>query len=210
MARERYLIGVDPEELKSTPPPQPDKPAGFFENLWYHYKWHIIVIGFLVVLAALGVYQLLSRDDPDYTVVLLTEDPLLADTVEQLQNELAEAAVDLDEDGKVEVLIENLALGIPYSNQKVANENTLIAHFAAGDVLLYITEPDYYESKILARVGEYDFFTPLSNGESYVEWSPGIEGVPDTLYVGVRNATGTAESNDTHTACKALVEGLLP
>ena len=37
MARERYLIGVDPEELKAPPPP-PEKKTGFFENLWYHYK----------------------------------------------------------------------------------------------------------------------------------------------------------------------------
>lgn len=206
MARERYLVGVDPEELKPTPPPEPEHRTGFLENLWYHYKWHIIIIAFVLVLVAIGVYQLVSRDDPDYTMVVLTADPLTTDTVEQLQEQLAAVGTDMDEDGKVEVLIENLALGIPYSNQKIANENTLVAHFAAGDVLLYAAEPDYYESRIQAKAGDYEFFTTLQSGEPYVEWYPAIDGVDGPLYLGVRNASGTAEANDTHAACVDLVE----
>ena len=208
MARERYLIGVDPEELKAPPPP-PEKPAGWWENVWYHYKWHILIGGFVALLVVLGVVTLVTKDDPDYTVVLLTADPLTTDMVENLQNQLAAAGEDLDGDGKVEVLIENLAMELDYSNQKIANDNTLMAHFAAGDVLLYAMEPDYYESKILSQAGDYTFFTTLSSDEPYVRWHPDADGVAEELYIGVRNASGTAERNQTHEQCQQLLEQLL-
>ncbi len=206
MARERYLIGVDPEELKPSAPPPPEKPAGFLENLWYHYKWHIITIGFVLLLVGIGVYQLVSRDDPDYTMVIVTKTPLPRSSVEQLELEFNTVGRDLDGDGKVEVLIENLALGIDYSNQLIANENTLKAHFAAGDVLLYATEPEYYHNRFLAQAGDYDFFATLSNGQDYFEWTPDVKGGGETLYLGVRNATGMAEGNEEFDHCVELVE----
>lgn len=210
MARERYLIGVDPEELKPSPPPPPEKPAGWWENLWYHYKWHLIVGGFVALLVILGIVTLATKNDPDYTVVLLTEKPLTTDMVDALQDKLAAVGEDIDGDGEVEVLIENLALGIDYSNQKIANDNTLVAHFAAGDVLLYATEPAYYEKKFVHTAADgYDFFTLLSDGQPYVRWHPAADGVAQELYIGVRNATGTAEKNNTHDQCQQLVERLL-
>lgn len=209
VARERYLIGVDPEELKAAPPPPPEKPAGWWENLWYHYKWHIITGAFLVLLAVIGIQQLVTRDEPDYNVVLLTADPLTREAVEQLEEQLVSGGEDIDGDGKVEVLIENLALGIAYSNQKIANDNTLYAHFAAGDVLLFAMEPEYYESKILSLSDTYQFFTPLSDGSPYYRWKSKIGDSTKELYVGVRNATGTAGGNDTHDQCLKLVESLM-
>lgn len=208
MARERYLIGVKPEDLKPTPPPPPEDPTGWLENVWYHSKWTIIVAAFFVVLAAIGIYQLVSRDNPDYTIVLLTENPLTADKVETLQSQLAAYGEDVDEDGKVEVLIECLALGIDYSNQKIANDNTLMAHFAAGDVLIYAAEPEYYEKRILKMAGDYQFFTTLADGDEYVKWYPGLKELPGPVYIGVRNATGTAKENGTHDACMKLIESL--
>lgn len=208
MARERYLIGVDPDELKAAPPPPPEKPAGWWENLWYHYKWHLIVGGFVVLLVVLGVWQLVTKDDPDYNVVLLTSDPLTTEMVDNLEQILQKAGQDLDEDGKVEVLIENLALGISYSNNKVANDNTLYAHLAAGDVLLFAMEPGY-EDRILSLSDTYEFFTTLSDGEPYYHWRPDVSGVSEELYIGVRNATGTAGGNQTHDECQKLIETLM-
>lgn len=63
MARERYLIGVDPEELKAPPPP-PEKKTGFFENLWYHYKWHLLIGGFVLLLLILAVITMVTKDRP--------------------------------------------------------------------------------------------------------------------------------------------------
>ncbi|MGI6263934.1 MAG: hypothetical protein ACOYJY_00500 [Acutalibacteraceae bacterium] len=209
MARERYLVGVDPEELKPDPPKPPQKPAKWWENLWYHYKWNIIVGIFALVLVITGVAQLVKKDDPDFVVVMLTGAPTTAQTNAALQEQLEAVAADRDGDGKIEVLIEDLAMGIAYSDRKVANDNTLLAHLAAGDVLLWAMEPEYYESKIQNLAKDYDFFTTLSDGSDHVVWQPGVDGAPDTLWIGVRNATGTADGNDSHAAAVALVEGLL-
>ena len=209
MARERYLIGVDPEELKAPPPP-PEKKTGFFENLWYHYKWHLLIGGFVLLLLTLAVITMVTKDDPDYTVVLLTGDPLTSETVTALQDQLAAVGEDVDGDGKVEVLIENLALGIAYSNQKIANDNTFMAHLASGDVLLFAAEPAYYDKKIasLSEDGS-SFFAPLSNGDTYVRWHPGRQDVSEELYIGVRPATGTAKQNQSYEQCRRLLEQLM-
>lgn len=113
-------------------------------------------------------------------------------------------------DGKVEVLIENLALGIAYSNQKIANDNTFMAHLASGDVLLFAAEPAYYDKKIasLSEDGS-SFFAPLSNGDTYVRWHPGRQDVSEELYIGVRPATGTAKQNQSYEQCRRLLEQLM-
>ena len=120
------------------------------------------------------------------------------------------AMEDVDGDGKVEVLIENLALGIAYSNQKIANDNTFMAHLASGDVLLFAAEPAYYDKKIasLSEDGS-SFFAPLSNGDTYVRWHPGRQDVSEELYIGVRPATGTAKQNQSYEQCRRLLEQLM-
>lgn len=69
-----YLVGVDEEELKPDPKPEgPKTPKGKWENYWYHYKWHTIGALFIVVVLAITIGQMVNRDDPDYTIMLVTE-----------------------------------------------------------------------------------------------------------------------------------------
>ena len=158
-----------------------------------------------------GCYRLTGTVDLSLSMgVLLTGDPLTSETVTALQDQLAAVGEDVDGDGKVEVLIENLALGIAYSNQKIANDNTFMAHLASGDVLLFAAEPAYYDKKIasLSEDGS-SFFAPLSNGDTYVRWHPGRQDVSEELYIGVRPATGTAKQNQSYEQCRRLLEQLM-
>ena len=41
------------------------KTAKFFENLWYHYKWHIIIISFFVTVFAICFVQCATTPRPD-------------------------------------------------------------------------------------------------------------------------------------------------
>ena len=56
-------------ETPERQPEEPVKKAGFFENLWYHYKTIILVsIGFLIILAV-GITQMVKRESPDVYVL---------------------------------------------------------------------------------------------------------------------------------------------
>ena len=74
MAREWLLRGVDPEELKPDQKIEaPDTPKGWLENFWYHHKWTFLGGVFLAVILIVLVTQLITRDTPDYHVVLMTK-----------------------------------------------------------------------------------------------------------------------------------------
>ena len=40
----------------------------FFDNLWYHYKWHIIIIGFFVTVFTICFVQCTTTERPDILI----------------------------------------------------------------------------------------------------------------------------------------------
>lgn len=75
MAREMYLVGVDEEELKPDPKPEPPKTLrGKIANFWYHYKWPAIFTLGGIALAIFQIYQFAVRVEPDYEIDLLVGD----------------------------------------------------------------------------------------------------------------------------------------
>lgn len=226
MAREMLLAGVDPEELKPTPKAEPPKtPKGKWENFWYHYKWAFWGTLFGVIVLGVLVGQLVTRDPADYHVLLMTKYTYLDRDLAVLEQELAAFGEDIDGDGKVEVLIQNCGMGAIGSQEYSTSIQTVQAHLMAGDVLLFVWEPTYYEQfmKSVEGISEegYEFLTPLSfENEGVTEdgkiwdWKTdprreklGLKTLPEQLYFGVRNASGTAgEQQELHQQCVALLE----
>lgn len=74
MARERYLIGVDPEELKEEHQPAPPMtPRQKWQKFWYLHRVAVIVCVCVVALAVVFGVMLGSREKVDYTLVLVTQ-----------------------------------------------------------------------------------------------------------------------------------------
>ncbi|MBP3389297.1 MAG: hypothetical protein J6K98_05405 [Clostridia bacterium] len=213
MAREWALAGVPEDELQAPPPlKQPDTPKGKWENFWYHYKW--VVLGSLagaIVLIVL-IVQMLNRDDSDYYLSLVTDNPVKQTQIDALKAELTKYAEDVDGDGKIEINIQNLYIN-PKDNAGAAqmaytNSQNLTVHMAAGDRLFYIFEDETYKERIQPLLSEgATFFAPvqstaegLAEGGSCWDWngsalqqSEVFKGAPAHLYFGVRSASGTAE-----------------
>ena len=75
MARERYLRGVDPEELKKQPKAEkPMTPQGRWENFWYHHKWKVVFGGAFLAIGAFLLVHTLSRTKPDYMICMVAMD----------------------------------------------------------------------------------------------------------------------------------------
>lgn len=223
MAREMYLAGVKPEELEPTPPaPPPTTPGEKWENFWYHHKWKVIIIGFLAIALGVILWQTLTVDRADYTVLMTTKYAYSTQQLDALEKELARYGDDLDGDGKVEVEVLNCYLGAADATTYYANHQALEAHLVAGDVMLFLWEPEYYSS-FVATAGEatgdgYCFLAPLpftapGVSEDTLTWNWAQDGrlstlpdMPDDLYFGVRVLGGTATDEKLQKQAFGLLE----
>lgn len=227
MAREMYLVGVSEEELRPDPKPEgPKTPKDKLSNFWYHYKWPVIIGGIVLVFLVILIGQAATRDDPDYNLILATEKYVDQAAADLLGEELQAYGRDLDGDGKVEVAVETLVTG-DATQMGMANKTKLMAHLSSGDVMFFVFDKASYEGTIEPQLKDgYQFFTALDTNLSGVEgdglywnWKDdplrGLEelsGLPENLYFGVRDATGTAasqKSRQMHTDCMELLNNFL-
>lgn len=227
MAREMYLAGVSPEDLKPTPKAEPPKtPREKWENFWYHYKWLFWGCVVLVGILAVVIGQMVTKNDPDYTVLLVTKQPYSTQQLDAMEQWLGRYGEDLDEDGAVEVQIVNCYMDRAGGSQTYfTNAQMLQAHLATGDILFFAFDPENYTQLMdNDAVKESGFFTPLSfqaagveaeagywswKGDSRVTEDVVMKTFPEELYFGVRQAIGTAEKKtEPHQQCMALLQAL--
>ena len=224
MAREWLLRGVDPEELKPTPKDEgPQTPQSRWDNFWYHHKLKFWLILFAVVVAVVAVYQMVTRDDPDYRVLLITETAYSQNELEAMASLLEAYGTDWDGDGKVEIQVENCVYGKGVDQSRNSGIQQVQAHLVAGDRMFFIWEPNTYKQ----------FMKSISNGEEEVAFlaAPDVENVriiengtvytwktdprpmaelkerAPELYFGVRLPQGTAASSvELHNQSMDLLE----
>lgn len=235
MARDFALAGVDREEVQNAPPPE-RPPRDFFDvmsDFWYHHKPFVILGGFLLFVAGWLLVTTLLDNPPDYRVVVVTERPFAAKEREALESYLAQGGVDLDGDGKVEVLVDSLSPN--YYDELAptvgkADNDKLQSHLATGEVMMFVFDPEGYEGfgETLDNVfdAEYEFFATLNTTsehynaqEHYWNWKGdkriaefGMASFPEELYFCVRYPGGTAGGKDSTQMSKdgvALLEKLI-
>ncbi len=228
MAREWALRGVSEDELRPTPKPEgPKTPRGKLENYWYHYKWHTVAVAAIVVILSVIIGQIVTRDDPDYNLTLVTKS-FVTDTAKlKLESELAGFGRDIDGDGKVEVRIDAIILSDD-AQMGYANKQKLIAQLAAGDTMFYIFDKPSYEENIeRLETGDYRFFAPIGAAvdgiveteENYWNWKGSqlqkyeeFKDLPEEIYFGVRSVSGTSDnkkSKKLHEESLELLEAFL-
>ena len=218
MAREMLLAGVDPEELKPTPPPErPNTPKDRFQNFWFYYKWWVLAIAAFVVIVGVALWKTLTTPLPDVQVVLVTKDVLDETAVEGLSQEMQKVAHDLNGDGRVLVDVENLPLAqyVGGTTYGMAETNTqkLMAYFVSADAMFYIFDDPCYTRYLhnLMDTADEDatFFAKptfeaagVDPDEHYWNWKDDArrstlwgEMLPENLYFGVRALGGTASGD---------------
>ncbi len=218
MARNMALAGVDRSEL--TPPPPVEKPKGFFNklsNFWYHYKFVVLVVAFFAGLAVWFVVDFATENPPDYTIMVVTEEPLGEIWTDEMRRYLADCAEDIDGDGHVEVAIENLS---PYFYTEYAptlgraDADRLQTVLASGEVMLFAFDPycyDRFTETVSAAASEgFVFFDALDTDvEQYDEqrcaWNwldddrranYDLSNLSQNMFFGVRKPQGTAGGSD--------------
>lgn len=223
MARERYLRGVDPEELKKQPKAEePMTPQGRWENFWYHHKWKVVFGGAFLAIGAFLLVHTLSRTKPDYMICMVAMDGVSPYADARLEELLEQYGEDLNGDG--EVMVEIQCLNVAASTAEVSNpeavtsQQAVLGHMTAKDVDLWAMAPEYYTTSIRSALGdESKFFLPLPTMQGVpgvddkgVYWSweglpllesdEELETMPDVLYWGVANWENATEEDQARAA----------
>lgn len=114
-------------------------------NWFYHSKWWLGIATFCVLLVAFLIYDAVTREDPDFRIMLLTDHQVLYSESEQLCGWLNTMCPDYNSDGKVltqEIYIpvskDTMEMGGNYS----ASYNTqLLVQFQTNTCMLVLADP---------------------------------------------------------------------
>jgi len=235
MARERYLVGVSEEELRPDPKSEgPKTPKGKWENYWYHYKWQTFGVLAAVVILTVFIYQMATRPQYDYEIVMAVESYVGMTAQDRLKQELEQYGRDLNGDGEVKISLQTLNMSNSDPQMTQAAQTKLMVNLSTADVMFFIFDKPTYD----LRFGQNEhnaepisFFAPIEADDpgispewNYWNWknsplrtepemlSPYTQQpeLPLDLYFGVRKATGSASKRtDTQDECLELLQNFI-
>lgn len=173
MARERYLLS-DEEDTIHQNQITLDTAAQKRANWWYYHKTQLLV----VILVAIGVgslvYSIVSRPNPDYTVMMMTQYILPQELRTDIEEQLEKYADDRNGDGEVDVMLQHCRFVTDAQSEfDVADLQASFARFAAdsssGDSMLFIYDDESYD--YLNNSDMTGFFAPIDGTENeYYLW----------------------------------------
>ena len=89
----------------------------WLENFWYHYKWHTIVVAFIVIVVGVCSWQFFTKEEPDIVILYAGSSEIEGKDAVKV-GELLSTVIpsDYNKDGKKEVLLKNFLI---YSKEEI-------------------------------------------------------------------------------------------
>ena len=127
-------------------------------NFWYHYKWTVLVVGALVLIASFLFYQVLTNKKYDVTLVFCTYSYYEDSAPKSLSDAFEKVMSDADGDGEVRVAVFNAHYQKPDEQTgtvryEMAAQSRVMAELADGENCIFIGDPELLES--LAQKGAF-------------------------------------------------------
>ena len=173
MARERYLVNQEESTIHAnqiTPKTGKEKRA----NWWFHNKWKLIS-GILLLAAFISfIIPMVTRVDPDYSIIMATEFGVPQELLEDLEVHFEQYADDRNGDKKVSVeivhcLFNTKATTLVNSNEMQASFVRFAADAGAGESMIVIYDDASYD--YLAQSDMEGFFGPIDDTDNeYYLW----------------------------------------
>ena len=142
-------------------------------NFWYYHKWKVIIISFFAIIAAVGIYQMVTREDVDEVVVIAASTYLENDECAAIDN-LISSCLPKNKDGSVRSL--EVYDYTVYSEEDIEEAN----HSETDSEGRYVVKID--RNFVLTERESYDNF--MQTGESSVLFL-----CPDLYYSYANRAT---------------------
>ena len=161
---------------------------------WYRSKWLIIFVIVIALAFAYIIYDMVTAEKPDFTVLVVSNDTALYYRTPEVEAFFESFCDDVNGDGEVNVLIYNISTGYSADptmasshqaqlmTQLQDGENVLVVADAKTDFELIDFRGEYPEDKNITELG-------LLLNCQYVRDALKWEAMPDGVYLGVRNPT---------------------
>ena len=131
----------------------------WFENFWYHYKTHTIIVVVALLTVVICTTQLITNEKYDYYVLYAGPQILAVQDLSYIQRAIASAGADQNGDGEVKVALKDVVMLSPEERAKAAEEkdadfnaefihtemNDYYQQIMAGDAAVMLLSPYMYE-----------------------------------------------------------------
>ena len=177
------------------------------ENLWYHYKFRIILGLFLLFALCVLLYSCITKPTADLQVFYVTgNSPVYQEQLDVLAAALTHYAEDADGNNRVEISLKHYYIGDGTSANELitSNRSQLMTSLQAGYCMLVIADEtgmQYLNSSgILDDLTEIVPETALDgrgwkiNGSGFAAEQEALEVFDHTIYFGLRVFDGTVIS----------------
>ena len=187
MARERYLLD-DTEDTIHQNQITPTTASEKRENWWFYHKIHVIVGVIIAACVACFVWSLVTKENPDYSIALMTEYVVPGDLQTDIEEHLERYGEDLNGDGKVIVSLQYYHfMSDAKTDYEAAEQQSAFVKFAAdasaADSMMFIYDDATYV--FLDQNDMEGFFAPVDGmEEEYCRWKdmPGLNTLQLTHY----------------------------
>lgn len=121
----------------------------FVDNLWYHYKYVIIIALASIIVLSIALFNTVSQKEPDIFIYHISTQGLTAASKENFTKTMVLAAEDYNDDGvitvdlKEEVYTPSLHTVQAYGQLTVTESFNL--ELALGECMIYIMDKNFYE-----------------------------------------------------------------
>lgn len=169
-------------------------------NFWFYYRWWILGGGLVLIMAALMIRDVLSNVEPDYTLGLLTPNPISEDVVAGMEAALLPYIDDRNGDGKTVVRLSQY--NIPAGDEEAADPMAQMAGMTrlSGDIqmgesMLFITDNiEKYQNKLELFCYNDGSDPPLGGQPDYTKMGVPLSSCPALAGVDL----GAASQNQNH------------
>ncbi len=203
-ARQEFLELKKMQKGEMEAPPKPSEvaivpktPKEKWDNFWFQYKWHTIIIVALAAVLSVLIAQCATRTVYDYEVVYFSYTATLDEQVKLIADYLTLDAEDLNGDGEVNVQVVNCSFSktsgdVQYRNTMMTKLQAIIA----GDekAIIYITDKEGYEYlRQISKDGDFLEGEPLEFSDKFYAATTHEQfgGLPEGLSITSRRVSDT-------------------
>ncbi|WP_283610050.1 hypothetical protein [Faecalispora anaeroviscerum] len=147
MARDRYLWNAGEETIhRDGEAVTLQTPKGKWENFWYYHKFHLLIALVVIALIVSFVYELTTKEEPDYQIGVLTQTKFSDEAATVLEQKIARYGKDLNGDGRVIVRVNSYLIVMEEGKEvsdpsfQMASVAKFLSDLEAGDSMIFLTD----------------------------------------------------------------------
>lgn len=122
------------------------KDKAWFSNFWFYYRFHIMIIGFFLVLSVVAITQCMHNVTPDLAVSYISAQHLDETIMHKMTEEFTNYISDVDD--KDGVVVDIYRMKLPDATQDDNDVNIykqVMLELAAGESYLYLMDKDIFQ-----------------------------------------------------------------